>query len=105
LTVGATRKPIVAKTERVRMNPVTGEFKVTVLDAVQLAFERASGAIERELKNIGFADGFADYRRLHARLKEFVDGCAMSEPPESKCTRPETGECLICPHSASTALG
>lgn len=58
-------KRIVAKTERVQRDAVTGELEVTILDAEQKAYERCCQAIDGQM--IALSDA-APCERLARRL-------------------------------------
>jgi len=47
--MGVRKKPIVEKTERRWVDPVTNELHVLKLDATRLALERIHAALDREM--------------------------------------------------------
>ena len=67
-------KRIERKAVRVQMDAVTGKLTSTVLDPLQLAFERCTQAIEGQHKKLAEATGAADAERLARRLREWLVG-------------------------------
>ena len=54
--MGVRKKPIVEKTERRWVDPVTNEFHVLKLDAKQKALERVHAALDREMLQLSTED-------------------------------------------------
>ena len=65
-----SKSPLRKRTVRVRQNPVTHQLEVTVLDAVQQAFERIDATINREMLKL---DAPAR-ERLATRVVELAEG-------------------------------
>lgn len=75
------KKPIARRDVRVSIDAVTHEKQVTILDPVQLAFERVVQAIDRERKALSNGDAIRLVDRVQEELTKmvpFTDGDGAS---------------------------